>query len=91
LDVQDRLRQYNKEIIRLARKLLTSGRMVEYLMQGFSSKNNRTRVDCVELLGEMLEEEGLAQCTRNKQKPFAAIAQVNLPSHIASLSTTPEN
>jgi len=31
--MQDRLRQYNKEIIRLARKLLTSGRMVEYLMQ----------------------------------------------------------
>jgi len=48
-------------------------------MQGFSSKNNRTRVDCVELLGDMLEEEGLAQCTRNKQKPFAAIAQVIKP------------
>ena len=57
-------------------------------LQGFSSKNNRTRVDCVELLGDMLQEEGLAQCTRNKQKPFAAIAQVLLPfPHTAVLAS----
>ena len=45
-------------------------------------------MDCVELLGDMLQEEGLAQCTRNKQKPFAAIAQVILPfAHFAELAS----
>ena len=76
--MQDRLRQYNKELIRMGRKLVTLPRMVEYLLQGLSTKNNRSRVDCVELLGEILEEEGFAACQRTKLKPFAAIAQVAL-------------
>ena len=55
--------------------------MVDYLLQGFACKNMRTRVDCVELLGEMLEEEGLAACLKTKQKPFAMMAEVPpLPS-----------
>ena len=42
----------------------------------------------MELLGDMLQEEGLAQCTRNKQKPFAAIAQVLLTySYFAELAS----
>lgn len=60
---------------------MTSGRMTEYLVQGFGSKNNRTRVDCVELLREIVEEEGMTACMRNKQKPFAAVAEVRVPLH----------
>ena len=60
----------------MSRKLLTSGRLTDYLVQGFASKNNRTRVDCVELLGQMLEEEGLNACLRSKLKPFALMAEV---------------
>ena len=61
----------------MSRKLLTSGRVTDYLVQGFTSKNNRTRVDCVELLGQMLEEEGLNACLRTKLKPFALMAEVS--------------
>lgn len=75
--LQERLRQYNREIIKLSRKLMSAGRMVDYLVQGFACKNNRTRVDCVELLGEMLQEEGLTACLRTKQKPFANMAEVD--------------
>lgn len=88
LSPQERLRQYNREVIRMSRKLLTSGRLTEYLVQGFASKNNRTRVDCVELLGEMLEEEGLNACLRTKQKPFALMAEASLVCCIPSFSFT---
>lgn len=69
-----------REVIKMGKKLLSSARMVDYLVQGFSSKNQKTRADCVLLLGEMLEEEGLAACLRSKQKPFAHMAEVQLPS-----------
>ena len=87
--MQERLRQYNRDVIKLSRKLLSSGRMTEYLVQGFACKNMRTRVDCVELLGEMLEEEGLSACLRTKQKPFALMAEVipHLAVHDQSLAT----
>ena len=47
-------------------------------MQGLASKNNRSRVECVDLLAEMLEEEGLHACERGNLRPFAAVAQVQL-------------
>ena len=74
--LQDRIRQYHRELIRLAGGLVSTPRLVEYLMQGLASKNNRSRVDCVDLLGELLEESGLATCARSKLKPVAAMAQV---------------
>ena len=71
----------------MSRKLLTSGRLTEYLVQGFASKNNRTRVDCVELLGQMLEEEGLNACLRTKQKPFALMAEASFNSCLSNPCT----
>ena len=72
----------------MGRKLVTLPRMMEYLLQGLSTKNNRSRVDCVELLGEVLEKEGLAACQRSKLKPFAAIAQVALARRTALAQAT---
>lgn len=77
--VQDRIRQYHKELIRQAGGLVTTPRLLEHLLGGLGSKNTRTRVDCVELIGEVLAEEGLTPFAKLKQKPFAIIGQVCSP------------
>ena len=75
-DLQERLRSYNKELIEMARRLVSVPRMVEALLQGLSSKSMRTKVDCIEIMDHMIEEEGLPAVNQTRQKPVAAIAQV---------------
>lgn len=52
-------------------------RLVDMLVQGLSSKNNRTRVEAAEAMGEIFQEEGIHVTDKAKQKPLPALAQVS--------------
>lgn len=51
------------------------------LAQGLSSKNNRTRVEAAEAMGEILQDEGVQAADKTKQKPLPALAQVKMLLH----------
>ncbi|KAK9818850.1 hypothetical protein WJX81_005118, partial [Elliptochloris bilobata] len=73
---QDRIRALHRQLLRTARLIYPAPRLVEHLTAGLASKNNRTRVECAELLGELLAEDGLVAFDRAKEKPFPALAQL---------------
>ena len=70
------MRAMHRDLIKQARALVPLPRLVDNLGQGLGSKNNRTRVECIEVLAEFLHKDGLPALSRAKAKPFAAIAQV---------------
>ncbi len=77
---QDRIRALHRQLLRTVRLVYPAPRLVEHLTAGLASKNNRTRVECAELLGEVLAEDGLAVFDRAKERPFPALALVRISS-----------
>jgi len=45
-------------------------------MQGLGSKNNRTKIECCEEIGCMIQREGMGPLLSCKVKPLPALAQV---------------
>ena len=78
--LQDRIRALHRQLLRTARLIYPAPRLVEHLTAGLASKNNRTRVECAELLGELLAKDGLAAFDRAKERPFPALAQARSTS-----------
>ena len=46
------------------------------LLQGLGSKNNRTKIECCEEIGCIIEREGMGPVVSCKSKPIVALAQV---------------
>lgn len=80
--VQDRIRQLHRELLKQVRKLYNTPRLVDMLVHGLASKNNRTRVEAAEAIGEIIHDEGVHVADKARHKPLAALAQV---SGLASL------
>ena len=76
LHLQDRIRQLHRELLKQIRLLYNTPRLVDMLVQGLSSKNNRTRVEAAEAMGEIFQDEGIHVTDKAKQKPLPALAQV---------------
>lgn len=78
--MQDRIRQAHKELLRSARTICPTTRILEFVCAGLSSKNSRTRVDCAEFLTMIISEEGMTCLSKLKDKPFGLLAAVPLPT-----------
>ena len=76
--MQDRIRQLHRELLKQVRGLYNTPRLVDILVQGLASKNNRTRVEAAEAIGEIVQEEGVHVADKARHKPLLALAQVNL-------------
>ena len=75
--VQDRIRQLHRELLKQVKGLYNTPRLVDMLVHGLASKNNRTRVEAAEAIGEIIREEGVSVTDKARQKPLPALAQVS--------------
>ena len=73
---QDRIRQLHRELLKQVRGLYNTPRLVDMLVQGLNSKNNRTRVEAAEAIGEIFQDEGVHVADKARHKPLPALAQV---------------
>lgn len=80
LMIQDRIRQLHRELLKQVRSLYNTPRLVDLLVQGLASKNNRTRVEAAEAIGEIVQDEGVHVADKARHKPLLALAQVR-PLH----------
>ena len=80
LMIQDRIRQLHRELLKQVRGLYNAPRLVDLLVQGLASKNNRTRVEAAEAMGEIVHDEGVHVADKARHKPLPALAQVR-PLH----------
>lgn len=46
------------------------------LVLGLTSKNNRSRVEAAEAIGEIMQDEGVHVADKARHKPLPALAQV---------------
>ena len=74
--VQDRIRQLHRDLLKQVKGLYNTARLVDMLVVGLASKNNRTRVEAAEAIGEIIQEEGMPVVHKAKHKPVPALAQV---------------
>ena len=56
---QDRIKKMHRELLRLCAKIFPPSKVFSAVVEGLQSKNNRTKVECVEELGVMIEAHGL--------------------------------
>ena len=77
---QDRIRQLHRDLLRQLRALYNTPRLVDMLVLGLASKNNRTRVEAAEAIGEIMKDEGVLVADKAKHKPLPALAQVKYAS-----------
>lgn len=75
--VQDRIRQLHRELLKQVRKLYNTPRLVDMLVHGLASKNNRTRVEAAEAIAEIIHDEGVHVADKARHKPLPALAQVS--------------
>jgi len=87
--LQDRIRAQHRELLRLAQRVYPVPRLIEFLSQGLSSKNSRTRVECTEVLCDILAIEGLSVFERSKEKPFPAVAQARTSTILIKFCSWP--
>lgn len=72
---QDRIKKYHREILCLATTVYPSSKVFSFVSQGLMSKNTRTRVECAEEIGSMIDRDGMKIASGNKQsKVFEEIA-----------------
>lgn len=75
--MQDRIRQLHRELLKQVRKLYNTPRLVDMLVHGLASKNNRTRVEAAEAIAEIIHDEGVHVADKARHKPLPALAQVS--------------
>jgi len=56
---QDRIKKLHRELLRHCAKIHPPVKVFSAVVEGLQSKNNRTKVECVEELGHMIEAHGL--------------------------------
>eukprot|EP00210_Caulerpa_lentillifera_P009280 g8845.t1 len=72
---QDRIKKYHREILCLATTVYPSSKVFSFVSQGLVSKNTRTKVECAEEIGSMIDRDGMKIASGNKQsKVFEEIA-----------------
>ncbi|PRW20522.1 microtubule associated isoform A [Chlorella sorokiniana] len=71
---QDRVRALHRDVLRLACSLYAPHKVVDFLVQGLGSKSNRTKIECCEEIGCIIEREGMAPVLQARSKPMPAVA-----------------
>ena len=79
--MQDRIRHLHRELLQQARALHPTLRIVDMLVVGLASKNNRTRVEAAEALGDIIADEGVPAIEKARHRPLPALAQVRPLRH----------
>lgn len=64
---QDRIKKDHRELMTLASKVLAPSKVFVYLADGLESKNNKTKVECSEEIGSLIDREGMKIATGQKQ------------------------
>ncbi|KAK9128546.1 hypothetical protein Syun_017343 [Stephania yunnanensis] len=61
--VRERMRELTKQIVRW----YSAGKLFPYILEGLRSKNNRTQIECVDLIGFLIDNHGaeVTVVTRN--------------------------
>lgn len=64
---QDRIKKAHRDLMVLATKVMSSSKVFVYLADGLESKNNRTKVECAEEVGAIIDREGMKIASGQKQ------------------------
>ncbi|GMH34822.1 hypothetical protein BSKO_02683 [Bryopsis sp. KO-2023] len=62
---QDRIRKAHRELLVFVTKVLPLSQVLSYLVKGLESKNNKTKVECAQTIGDIIDSEGMAVIERN--------------------------
>ncbi|KAJ7391009.1 hypothetical protein OS493_021029 [Desmophyllum pertusum] len=73
-DPKDVLRKKIRNLFKLLTKIYPASKLFNYVMEGLTSKNSKTRMECLEELGSLIEVYGMNVCQPTPPKALAAIA-----------------
>lgn len=68
---QDRIRKDHRELMTLAMQVYSKARVFVFIADGLESKNNRTRIECAEEIGCIIDREGMRIALGSKQARYA--------------------
>lgn len=74
---QDRVRGLHRDVLRASCAVYPPVRLVDHLIAGLASKNNRTKIESCEFMAELVDTEGVAVLANAKSKPMTVIAVVS--------------
>ncbi|KAK9131718.1 hypothetical protein Scep_011246 [Stephania cephalantha] len=66
--VREKMRELTKQIVRW----YSAGKLFPYILEGLRSKNNRTRIECVDLIGFLIDNHGAEISGQWKSLPVVA-------------------
>ena len=69
------LRKEIRTIIQLLSHVYTTSKLYMMISVGLISRNSKQKVDCIEVLGELIREQGTGVCTPTPQKAIETIAK----------------
>ena len=69
------LRKEIRSIIQLFTHIYTTSKIYMFISVGLISRNSKQKVDCIEVLGELIREQGTGVCTPTPQKAIETIAK----------------
>lgn len=73
-DPKDVVRKMIRNLFKLLTKIYPASKLFNYVMEGITSKNSKTRMECLEELGSLIQVFGMNVCQPTPQKAVAAIA-----------------
>lgn len=73
-DPKDAVRKMIRNLFKLLTKIYPASKLFNYVMEGITSKNSKTRMECLEELGSLIQVYGMNVCQPTPPKALAAIA-----------------
>ncbi|XP_078348745.1 cytoskeleton-associated protein 5-like isoform X2 [Oculina patagonica] len=73
-DPKDVVRKMIRNLFKLLTKIYPASKLFNYVMEGITSKNKNTRMECLEELGSLIQVYGMNVCQPTPPKALAAIA-----------------
>ncbi|XP_022781710.1 cytoskeleton-associated protein 5-like [Stylophora pistillata] len=73
-DPKDAIRKMIRNLFKLLTKIYPASKLFNYVMEGLPSKNSKTRMECLEELGSLIQVFGMNVCQPTPPKALAAIA-----------------
>nr|XP_058951305.1 cytoskeleton-associated protein 5-like isoform X2 [Pocillopora verrucosa] len=73
-DPKDAIRKMIRNLFKLLTKIYPASKLFNYVMEGLPSKNSKTRMECLEELGSLIQVYGMNVCQPTPPKALAAIA-----------------
>ena len=83
---QDRIKRFHRDIICLATTVYPTSKVFAFVSQGLTSKNTRTRVECIDEMGSMIDRDGVKIALGNKQSKYVIFKACDF--HVFCLQST---